>query len=74
MESIGKLIVVIGGVLVLIGLAIWLFGDKLSWVGSLPGDIKIERPGFSFYIPITTMILFSLGLSSLMWIVGRLTQ
>lgn len=74
MESIGKLIVAIGGVLVLIGLAIWLFGDKLSWVGSLPGDIKIERPGFSFYIPITTMILFSLGLSSLMWIVGRLTQ
>lgn len=74
MENIGKLVIAIGGVLVLVGLAIWLFGDKLSWVGSLPGDIKIERPGFSFYIPITTMILFSLGLSGLMWILGRLTQ
>ena len=74
MENIGKLIIAIGGILVLVGLAVWLFGDKLSWIGSLPGDIKIERPGFSFYFPITTMILFSLGLSGLMWVLVRLTQ
>ena len=74
MENLGKLIIAIGGILVLVGLAVWLFGDKLSWVGSLPGDIKIERPGFSLYLPITTMILLSVGLSGLMWLVARLTQ
>jgi H+/Cl- antiporter ClcA len=74
MENIGKLIVGIGAVLVVVGLAVWLLGDKLSWFGNLPGDIKVERPGFSFYMPITTMILLSFGLSAIMWLVNSVMQ
>ena len=74
MENIGKLIVGVGAVLVVVGLAVWLLGDKLSWFGNLPGDIKFERPGFSFYMPITTMILLSLGLSAILWLVNSVMQ
>lgn len=74
MENIGKLIVGVGAVLVVVGLAVWLLGDKLSWFGNLPGDIKVERPGFSFYMPITTMILLSLGLSAILWLVNSVMQ
>ena len=41
------------------GLAFYFFGDKLKWIGNLPGDIKIKKENFSFYFPITTMILIS---------------
>jgi hypothetical protein len=58
--------------LVVIGLIVWLAADKLSWFGRLPGDIAIERPGFRFYAPITTMILLSLGLSVLLWLFNKL--
>jgi hypothetical protein len=57
MENIGKLIVGIGLVLVIVGLGFWLFGGRLGWLGHLPGDIRIERPGFTLYAPITTMII-----------------
>jgi hypothetical protein len=36
----------------------------LSWFGRLPGDVRVERPGFSLYAPITSMILVSLALSA----------
>jgi hypothetical protein len=39
--------------------ALFLLGGKLSWLGNLPGDIRIERNGFSFYFPLTTGILIS---------------
>jgi hypothetical protein len=76
-ENVGKLIVGAGVVLIVVGLCVWLFAHKLGWLGNLPGDIKIERPGFSLYFPITTMILFSLGLSGVMWLIsylGRLAR
>ncbi|MBD1834214.1 DUF2905 domain-containing protein [Cyanobacteria bacterium FACHB-472] len=36
--------------------------------------MQIERPGFSLYIPITTMLLISLGLSGVMWLIGLITK
>jgi hypothetical protein len=71
METLGRGLVGLGVILVVVGALIWFAGDKLSWFGSLPGDIKIERPGFRFYAPITTMILLSVGLSLLMWLLSR---
>ena len=71
MAYIGKLLVAFGLVLTVVGLIVWFASDKLAWFGNLPGDIKIERPGFRFYMPITTMILLSLGLSLLMWLCGK---
>lgn len=71
MENLGKLIVSIGIVLILVGLSLWFFAGKLGWLGHLPGDIRVERPGFSFYAPITTMIIISIILSILLSVINR---
>jgi len=56
----GKYIIIIGAGIILIGVIIYFFHDKLHWIGRLPGDIRVEKENFRFYFPITTMILFSL--------------
>ncbi len=71
METLGKAIFGIGVMLVVIGLLLWLGGDKLSWLGHLPGDIRVERPGFRFYAPLTTMIILSLVLSIVLLLISR---
>lgn len=60
------------GLLLIIGLVCYFFGDALHWVGRLPGDIRIERPAFNLYIPITTMLIFSLAISLIMRLVRYL--
>lgn len=64
-----KWLVTIGLVLLLLGLA-WPLLQKLG-LGSLPGDIRIERKGTVFYFPITTCILVSLVVSLILWIFRR---
>ncbi len=71
MENLGKVVVGIGVTVVIIGLALWLLGDRLSWFGRLPGDIRLERSGFSCFFPITTMIIVSLLLSLLLSLLNR---
>jgi hypothetical protein len=67
----GKYIILIGGAIVVIGLVIYFFHDKLHWIGHLPGDIRVEKGNFRFYFPITTMILFSILLSVIIYIIRR---
>ncbi len=71
MIPLGKTIVGIGATLIIIGLLVWFAGDKLNWFGRLPGDIRIERPGFSCFFPITTMIIVSIVLSILLSLLSR---
>ncbi|MEL7485767.1 MAG: DUF2905 domain-containing protein [Pseudomonadota bacterium] len=52
-----KWLIVIGAALVAIGV-LWPFLMKVG-LGRLPGDILIRREGFTFYMPITTMVLIS---------------
>lgn len=59
-SQIGKYLILIGGVLLVSGIIIYFFGGNLKWLGHLPGDIRIERPNFRFYFPITTLILINL--------------
>jgi hypothetical protein len=68
-SSPGPVIVVIGLVLVLIGLAVW--AGVLGWFGRLPGDIRIERESTRVYIPLASMLVISIVLSLVMYLVNR---
>lgn len=51
---------------------IYLAGDKLGWIGRLPGDIRVEKENVRFYFPITSMLLLSAVLSFLIWLFRKL--
>jgi hypothetical protein len=69
MDSLGKLLLIVGGVIVLVGLAVLLM-DRLG-LGRLPGDIVVRRDNFTFYFPIVTSIILSILLSLVLMLVFR---
>jgi H+/Cl- antiporter ClcA len=71
MERTGKGIIIAGIIIVVVGIVVWLLGDKLRFLGRLPGDIRIERENFRVYIPITTMLLISVLISVILWLVRK---
>jgi len=70
MSDLGKMLIFFGLLLLVLGLAFSLVG-KLPWIGNLPGDITIQRPGFTFYFPITTCILISVIVSLVLYLFRR---
>ncbi len=68
----GKWVMIAGLFIVLAGVIIYFFHDKLHWIGRLPGDIRVEKENFRFYFPITTTILFSLLLTIITQVIKRL--
>lgn len=71
LETIGKLLLVVGGVLVLLGGLLWLL-SKTPFLGHLPGDIRIERPGFTCLVPLASSIVLSILLTLLLNIIVRI--
>ncbi len=67
MNDLGKVLVIVGLVIVLIGLLIWS-GFGKGWFGRLPGDIHYSQGNFSFYFPVVTCILLSLAVSLILWL------
>jgi hypothetical protein len=61
---LGKLLILLGVFIILIGLLL-LVGEKIPWVGRLPGDIIIRKKNFTFYFPIVTSIIISIILTLL---------
>ncbi|MBN2462612.1 MAG: DUF2905 domain-containing protein [Dehalococcoidia bacterium] len=59
MEVIGKILLIVGGTIVILGLTL-VFSQHIPFFGKLPGDIFIKRDGFSFYFPIVTLLILSL--------------
>ncbi len=70
-EQTGKALVGIGLLITVAGIIIWVFHAKLNWIGRLPGDIRYESENFNLYVPVTSMLLFSLLASLVFWILRR---
>ena len=64
-----RLLITLGIVLVVAGLA-WPLLTRLG-LGRLPGDIHIERDGFSLYFPITTGLLVSAVITVILWLLRK---
>lgn len=71
MPGIGKLLVIVGLVLVVVGLLVWFLGNKFTWFGHLPGDVRYESKNVRIYFPWVTMLLLSALLSLILWVVRR---
>jgi hypothetical protein len=66
-----QVLIIAGVVLLVAGLAWPLISRLLAFLsfGELPGDIRVERPGFSFYAPLGTGLLISIILSVLLTLI-----
>ena len=67
MSEIGKILVIFGIALIVIG-ALFVLGGRLG-LGHLPGDIVIKRKNFTFIFPIVTSILLSIGLTIILYLI-----
>jgi hypothetical protein len=64
-----RLLITVGLLIALVGL-LWPWITRLG-LGRLPGDLRIDRPGFTFYAPFTTMIIVSVVVSLIVWLLRR---
>ncbi len=69
MGEVGRWLVLAGLLLVIAGVLAQI--GALSWFGRLPGDLRIQRPGFSFYFPVTSMLVLSAMISLVGYLVRR---
>jgi hypothetical protein len=70
MGDVGKLLIVFGLLIALVGVVLVLVG-RVPWLGRLPGDILIQRGNWTFYFPLATSLLLSVMLTLLVWLLGR---
>lgn len=69
-RELGRVLLLAGAALIVIG-GLLYFGGKLPFrLGRLPGDIAYRGEHTTFYFPIVTCILLSLGLTLLFWLVS----
>lgn len=74
MRDLGKLLLGFGALMVCLGLILLVGGNlsgKVPWLGRLPGDVYIQRGGWSFYFPIVTCLVISIVLTLLFSLFGR---
>jgi hypothetical protein len=73
-SDLGKLLVFVGGTIVLVGLGLILLGRTNLPLGRLPGDIVYRGKNTTFYFPLATSIVVSVVLSILMYVIGRMRK
>lgn len=72
-EDIGRLLVLMGILIAVIGL-VFLLAGRLPFLGHLPGDLQFQTDGISCFVPIATSLLLSILLSVLLTIITNLLQ
>ena len=71
LRELGRTLLMLGGLLVLLG-AFFFLGGKLPFrLGHLPGDIVREGEHSTFYFPVVTCLVLSIGLSLVFWVISR---
>jgi hypothetical protein len=66
----GKILIFIGLLLAILGF-VFIFGNKIPFIGRLPGDIAVERRNYSFYFPVATCIIISVVISFILWLFNK---
>jgi uncharacterized membrane-anchored protein YitT (DUF2179 family) len=71
MTEIGKILLIVGGIVIIAGL-VFTFSHHIPFLGKLPGDIVVKKGNFSFYFPLVTFLIISIVLTIIINIVLRL--
>lgn len=74
LQTLGKLLMLVGLVVAVGGGGLWVMGRAGIPFGRLPGDLRWEGNGVSVYLPITTSIVLSLGLTLILNLILRLLR
>jgi hypothetical protein len=69
-QQIGKLLIIAGIFILILGI-IFLLGDKIPFIGRLPGDIIIKKKNFTFYFPLVTSIILGLIISLILFLLKK---
>lgn len=72
--QMGRVVLLVGLMLVVVGLLMMLVARFAPSGRLLPGDIVIKRPGLEIYLPLATMIVVSLVLSGVLWLISQFRQ
>jgi hypothetical protein len=73
-RELGRALLMLGGLFVLLGTFFYFGGRWPFRLGRLPGDFVHEGEHTTFYFPIVTCLLLSVGLSLLFWLLSRLRR
>jgi hypothetical protein len=65
--SLGKGLILVGLLIATVGV-LFLFSEKIGWIGRLPGDITIRRGNYTVHFPLATCLIISVLLSLLIWL------
>jgi hypothetical protein len=76
MTDLGKILVVVGLLIALVGVVVWFGGGKgwFSWFGRLPGDIRTGNDNVRFYFPLATSVIISVVLTLLLTFISWLSR
>jgi hypothetical protein len=74
MADIGKLLIGLGLVLVVAGVLLTVLGRANLPFGRLPGDFVYRGKNTTFYFPLATSVVVSVGRTIVMYVVGRLRK
>jgi hypothetical protein len=69
MRDLGRMLILLGGILLLLGIALTAFGGL--GLGRLPGDFVYRRGNVTVFFPLMTSIVLSIALSLLLWLFRR---
>ena len=69
-QSLGRLLLLIGVIVAVCGVLLML-APKVPWLGRLPGDLVIERPGIHVYFPLTSCVVASIVISMVLWLIRK---
>jgi len=71
MSGLGRMLILVGGSILIVGVVLTLAGKAHLPLGRLPGDISYRGKNVTFYFPLATSILLSIVLSLIFWFLGR---
>ncbi len=69
---LGRIIVLVGLLVVMVGLLVW--SGALNWFGRLPGDVRIQKPGYRVYVPWVSLVLVSALFNLVLWAARRFVR